>query len=210
MSSDLGSELTGDERKLVVAMRRLVSDAGWRRRAQYGGLALLGLTVIAASVLAAPGMSGILGAGLGVVMAAVAVIDARHFIIPNALTFAACGLGLVNAGLADAWEGVGMALLRGAALALSFFAVRSGYRWLRGREGIGLGDVKLAGVAGVWLGWTMLPLAIEIAALAALAVYTLRWLGGRPVGRLTRVPFGLFFAPAIWLSWLLQATFVLA
>jgi len=29
------------------------------------------------------------------------------------------------------------------------------------------------------------------------------------VQRFTRVPFGLFFAPAIWLCWLLQTAFAL-
>ena len=53
------------------------------------------------------------------------------------------------------------------------------YRRIRGRDGIGLGDVKLAGVAGVWLDWWVLPVAIEIAALAALAVYAMRFLHGR-------------------------------
>lgn len=191
-------------------MERLIPDARWRTLAQYCGLGLAALAVIAASVLAAPGLSGILGAGLGVLMAAIAVVDARHFLIPNALSFAAFGLALVNAGLAVGWDGILVALLRGAVLALSFLAAGVGYRWLRGRQGIGFGDVKLAGVAGAWLGWVMLPFAVECAALAALGVYTLRWLGGRPVERSTRVPFGLFFAPAIWLCWLVEARLALA
>ncbi len=180
-----------------------------RSIARYCGLGLAALAVIAASVLAAPGLAGVLGAGLGVLMLGIAAIDARHFIIPNVLTFAAFGLALVNAGIEDGWEGVVMALLRGAVLALGFLIVRIGYQWLRGRQGIGLGDVKLAGVAGAWLSWTMLPIAIDVAALAALSAYTLRLIGERPVQRFTRVPFGLFFAPAIWLCWLLEATLAL-
>ena len=50
-------------------------------------------------------------------------------------------------------EAVGFALLRGAVLALLFLGAARRYRRLRGRDGIGLGDVKLAGVAGAWLGW---------------------------------------------------------
>jgi leader peptidase (prepilin peptidase) / N-methyltransferase len=192
-----------------VAMAGLVPDAKRRTIAQHCGLGLVALAAVAASVLAAPGLPGLLGAGLGALMLAIATIDARYFIIPNALTFAAFGLALVNAGMQDGWEGVLMALLRSAVVALGFLAVRVGYQWLRGRQGIGLGDIKLAAVAGAWLGWTMLPIAIDIAALAALAVYTLRLVGGRPVQRFTRVPFGLFFAPAIWLCWLLEATFAL-
>lgn len=175
-----------------------------RRIAQYCGLGLAALAMMAASMFAAPGVFGILGAGLGVLMLAVAAIDARQFVIPNALTAAAFALGLLDAALREGWDGLLMAGMRGAALALCFLALRAGYQWLRGREGIGLGDVKLAGTAGAWLGWTMLPIAVEVAALAALAVFTLHWLLGRlGVQRTTKVPFGLFFAPAIWFCWLL-------
>ena len=71
-------------------------------------------------------------------------------------------------------------------LALLFLGLRAVYRRLRGRDGIGLGDVKLAGVAGAWLGWVTIPIAIEIAALAAIAVYLrapLRGAAGRSIPR---------------------------
>jgi len=188
------------------AMERIAADTRGRTLSRYCGLAFTAIAAIAVSVWAAPGPAGILGTGLGIVMLAIAFVDARHFIIPNALTFAALVLALTDAALRQGWEGVLIALLRGAVLASIFLAARIVYRWLRQREGIGLGDVKLAGVAGAWLTWTMLPIVVEVAALAALAAYALRWLvGGRTVQRLTRVPFGLFFAPAIWLCWLLEA-----
>ena len=59
-------------------------------------------------------------------------------------------------------------------------------------------------MAGVWLDWLAITFAVEIAALAALAAIALRALRGRRVTGKTPVPFGLFFAPAIWLAWLLQ------
>jgi leader peptidase (prepilin peptidase) / N-methyltransferase len=177
-------------------------------------IGIAAIAAVAASLAVAPGLAGVLGAGLALVTLAIAVIDARRFIIPDELTVAALALAIANAGL-DAWpdgwstvlENVGAALLRGAVLALGFLALRALYHRLRGREGIGLGDVKLAGVAGAWLGWATIPVAIEIAALAALAVYVARQLAGGRVMRATaRLPFGLFLAPAIWLGWLLEAT----
>ena len=42
------------------------------------------------------------------------------------------------------------------------------YEWWRGRRGLGMGDVKLAAVAGVWLDWFTIVAVIEFAALAAL------------------------------------------
>ena len=97
--------------------------------------------------------------------------------------------------------------MRGAVSALTFLSVRIIYRRLRGREGIGLGDVKLAGVAGAWLDWSIIPVAIEIAAVAALGTYLVRYVWFRRAVRPTmRLPFGLFLAPAIWISWLLETT----
>jgi leader peptidase (prepilin peptidase) / N-methyltransferase len=156
----------------------------------------------------------VLGAALALDVLAIAAIDARYFIIPDELTLAALALGIVKAGL-DAWpddwsvvlQTIGAAVLRGVVLAGCFFALRVLYARVRGREGIGLGDVKLAGAAGVWLAWTTIPVAIEIAALGALAVYVVRQLaGGRVMSATARMPFGLFLAPAIWLGWLLEQT----
>jgi leader peptidase (prepilin peptidase) / N-methyltransferase len=182
-----------------------VSDSRRRAVARFFGLGILAAATIVASVFAASGWPGVLGAGLGLLMLAIAVVDGRHFIIPNPLSITTLALGLINAALADGWLGVATSLLRGVILAFAFLVLRAGYQWFRGRTGVGLGDVKLAGAGGVWLGWMMLPVAVEIAALAALAAYALRWLAGQPVQRLTRVPFGLFFAPAIWLAWLIEA-----
>jgi leader peptidase (prepilin peptidase) / N-methyltransferase len=169
----------------------------------------LGLVATAAagvSVIVVGGASGLLGAGLALLMLAIAIADARYLIIPNELTAAAFALALVNAAVAETAsviEAVAFALLRGTVVMLFFLAIRAIYGWLREREGLGLGDVKLAFVAGAWLDWTLIPVAVEIAALAALAAYlVLQLLGKRPVDTASRLPFGLFLGPAIWLSWL--------
>jgi leader peptidase (prepilin peptidase)/N-methyltransferase len=70
---------------------------------------------------------------------------------------------------------------------------------------MGLGDVKLAAVAGIWLHWPVLPVVIEIAALSALATYMVRrYILRHSLWPASRLPFGLFLAPAIWIGWLLQ------
>jgi leader peptidase (prepilin peptidase)/N-methyltransferase len=171
---------------------------------------LAGAAAVAASIALVPGIAGWLGAGLALAMLAIAAIDARRFIIPDPLNATGLALGLLHAaavGEGGVVSALGAAALRGGALALMFLALRALYLRLRGRQGIGLGDVKLAAVAGVWLGWIAMPIAIEIAALSALAIYATRhFILRRPVHAGTRLPFGLFFAPAIWLGWLLQAT----
>jgi leader peptidase (prepilin peptidase) / N-methyltransferase len=166
-------------------------------------------SAVAASLLLLPDVRGAAGSGLALLMIAIAVVDVRRFIIPDELSAAALGLGLaITAWQADDMTAaLGAAMLRGAALALAFWGLRALYRRLRGQDGLGLGDVKLAGVAGVWLDWATIPLAIEIAALSALAVCAVRYIRDRgAVASTTKMPFGLFFAPAIWIAWLLGAT----
>jgi leader peptidase (prepilin peptidase)/N-methyltransferase len=194
-----------------LGLAHRMDRAGRRRRDAIQGavVGVLALAATATSLWAAPGFHGVLGAALALVMLAISVIDARQFIIPDTLTATALGLGLVNAGFQE-WDtaaaGVAAAVLRGAVLASCFLALRAVYHRIRGRQGIGLGDVKLAAVAGVWLEWTTIPIAIEIAALAALGAVAIRQFArGRPLRALARLPFGLFLAPAIWLGWLLGA-----
>jgi leader peptidase (prepilin peptidase)/N-methyltransferase len=172
-------------------------------------IGLIGIVAATASIWAISGISGFLGAGLALLMLAIAAVDYRYLIIPNELTAAALALALINAAVTDAPSTIGSladAGLRGLITMSFFLALRWGYQWLRQQEGIGLGDIKLAFVAGAWLDWVMIPVAVEIAALGALIAYGVwRMFGKQPIGPTARLPFGLFFAPAIWLSWLLGA-----
>jgi leader peptidase (prepilin peptidase)/N-methyltransferase len=166
------------------------------------------LCAFAASVVADPGWGGLLGGALALAMTAIAAIDARRFLIPDPLVLAALVLGLVHAALAGtdgALAAMAAAGLRAGVLALLFLGFRIAYRRIRGREGLGLGDVKLAAVAGAWLGWALAGLAVDIAALSALGAVLIGALRGRRIAATTRIPFGLFFAPAIWLAWLFEA-----
>ncbi len=177
-------------------------------RAQVG-VVILAATMFAASAILVPGGRGLLGGVLAVLMVAVVLTDARFFIIPDLLSGAACVLGVLHASVQNpesAPDAIMIAILRGAIVAAAFGALRLSYRLWRGREGMGLGDVKLAGVVGVWLDWPTIPIAIEIAALSALAAYGFRqWVLRRPFHPTAKLPFGVFFAPAIWLGWLIES-----
>ncbi|MGO9672609.1 MAG: prepilin peptidase [Methylocella sp.] len=195
------------------------SESGWVKPGwlKTAGLAVLACAMAGASLAAARGASGWLGAALALLMLAIAIVDARSLLIPNRLSLAAFLLALANAANCassgfwpafwpEAAQAVGVAMIRAAVLGLAFLALRALYFRLRGREGIGLGDVKLAAVAGAWLDWPMMPVAVEIAALAGLSVYALgRLAGRRRFSAAARLPFGLFFAPAIWFCWLVEA-----
>ena len=183
------------------------STAGPKTRLIVG---LLVVGSVGISIISSPGPVGILGAALALLMLTIAFIDRQRFIIPNELTGAGLALALVHAALLEPNAipvAVAIAVVRGAVLASVILLIRYIYRRLRGREGIGLGDVKLAGVAGAWLDWSIMPMVVEIAACTALLVYLVRQYAlGRPVSATTRLPFGLFFAPAIWFCWFLETT----
>jgi leader peptidase (prepilin peptidase) / N-methyltransferase len=167
-----------------------------------------GLIVVATSLYAAPGLEGAAGGGLGLIMLAVALIDSRLLVIPDGLGASAFVLGLAETAF-EHWREMPApaldSLIRAAAMSAAFFVFRFAYRRLRGREGMGLGDVKLAGVAGVWLDWPSLPIAVEIAALGALGFVAWRLiLTRRAPDPSAKLPFGTFFAPAIWICWLVE------
>ena len=175
-------------------------------------LAVLGLVLlamVAGSLLASPGPDGVFGALLAALMLAITVTDSRRYIIPNELTGAAVALALLRAGIVGpeaGWHAVILAGLRAIAVTLPLILLMAGYRRWRGRDGLGLGDVKLAAVAGVWLGFVTIFAVIELAALSALAAYAVNaWLRKRPLRATAFLPFGAFLAPAIWIGWLAEA-----
>jgi leader peptidase (prepilin peptidase) / N-methyltransferase len=169
---------------------------------------LIGTLAVGSSFAASPDWRGAFGATLALLMLAIAVSDVRHFIVPDALSASAFILGLIFAGLFDdapLAEAILMCLLRAAAAALPLLALMLFYEWWRERPGLGLGDVKLAAVAGAWLDWFSIVAVIEVAALAALMAYAVwRYVLHRPIVATTPLPFGLFLAPAIWAGWLAE------
>lgn len=130
-----------------------------------------------------------------------AVLDSRHLWLPDALTFPLILLGLtlgdwiLPASFADRLIGA----LGGAAL---LACVAFAYTRLRGREGLGLGDAKLLGAIGAWLGWQALPFVLLIASVAALLWALALRLLGKSVEGATRIPLGTFLCLAVVPGWL--------
>jgi leader peptidase (prepilin peptidase)/N-methyltransferase len=183
-----------------------------RVRIAQTAFAVVAVAAAVASIAAAPDARGVCGGCLALLVAAIALHDARRFIIPNVLNAAAFALALAHAVALDpgaAAEQVALALARAALAAGVFLALKLGYRWVRGREGLGMGDVKLAGVAGAWLDWFAILLAVELAVLAALGVHLARLaVRKRPLRAAGALPFGLYLAPAIWVAWLVQTVWL--
>jgi leader peptidase (prepilin peptidase)/N-methyltransferase len=151
--------------------------------------------VVALALL--PGTAGWLWALFGWLLLPLALLDARHFWLPDRLNAVLAITGLLLAGpmlgtpLLDRWVG---ALAGGLILA----AIAWAYRRLRGDEGMGGGDPKLVAAIGCWLGWQALPLMLLLASLGGLLwALVAQGKGDRPLVR-RRVPFGLFACTAAW------------
>lgn len=148
-----------------------------------------------------PDLGGIGGMVLGWLLLTLAVLDWRHFWLPDALTLPLAFLGLTaglwttDIPLAD--RIIGAAIGYGGLLAIAL-----GYRAIRGREGLGLGDAKLLGALGAWLGWQALPFILLIASVAGLAVMLVT---GRARDKTARVPLGTFLALAACPGWLIAS-----
>lgn len=169
-------------------------------------LSLALLVGVFASLVTAPGVEGLYGAFLAALMLAIAANDARHYLIPNELSGAAFALALLRAAAFVPDEGA-VALLwpvaRAAAVAAPLLLLMLVYRRWRGRDGLGLGDVKLAAVCGAWLDLATVAAVIEIAALLAIGAYVANAaLQKKPLRGTAFLPFGLFLAPSIWIGWL--------
>lgn len=146
---------------------------------------------------------------LALMMALIAVIDARHFIVPDIISLPAIPLGLLAAGLISPPDIIWQTILihTGAVVLAGFglFLVRAAYRRLRGFEGLGLGDVKLVAAGGAWTGLQGIGPFLLLACVVAIAFVALkRWATSGQIDRHTPIPFGTFLAPAIWCVWYAQ------
>jgi leader peptidase (prepilin peptidase)/N-methyltransferase len=143
----------------------------------------------AAVVLVEPTVAGaVLGLALVVTLLPIALIDLDHQIIPNKLTGPAALLA-VGVGLALRPSGVAEQLIAGAAAATFLLVFVLAYP-----RGMGMGDVKLAGVLGLFLGRSV-AVAILLAVLTgAIAGGVVMARVGVARGRKTKVPFGPFLA----------------
>jgi leader peptidase (prepilin peptidase)/N-methyltransferase len=138
---------------------------------------------------------------LGWVLLALAAMDWRAFILADVLTLPLIAVGLIVVWWIDpnaaVWHVVGavagFVLMVGAA---------SGYRWLRGRDGLGFGDAKLMAAAGAWVGLAGVGSVLLYGAVLSLCLALAGRVFGGEVSAQTPVPFGVGLAAGLWLTWL--------
>jgi leader peptidase (prepilin peptidase)/N-methyltransferase len=129
-----------------------------------------------------------LGLALVTFLVPLAVIDLDHRKIPNVLTGPAAVAALAL-GLAIDPSFVPEQLAAGLAAGGFFFVAA----WLK-PKGMGMGDVKLAGVLGLYLGRAVAPAIFAALILGVLVGAAIIARVGATQGRKTKVPFGPFLA----------------
>jgi leader peptidase (prepilin peptidase)/N-methyltransferase len=153
------------------------------------------------------GTDAVFGAVLAAMALYVSAVDLERFEIPDSASLAILMFGLiwsleVTGGGSDVLAEI---LTRSGVVGAIMFALRALYQAVRKTEGLGLGDVKLAGAGAAWLSWSHTATALLLAAVAAILIVMLRSkLAGERVQSRIAVPFGAFLAPAIWVVWVIQ------
>ena len=136
------------------------------------------------------------------------LIDMDHLWLPEPICRAGVIAGLVATALVTAFgEAQNTALLFNHLLAsagglLALEAVSALAERLVGQPALGLGDAKLAAMAGAWLGIAGLGVAIGIAVFAGALFGVIARISGHLKPR-EPFPFGPFIALGIWLVWLM-------
>ena len=144
-------------------------------------------------------------------------IDAKHRIIPDALTLPVAVLTLVLSAIFPQaqgqniwWKGLGSSLISGVSVYLFLYIFSIAGRWLaKGRDAFGMGDVKLCAVLAALFGISGVFFTLFAASCfgiicgAALAIKR-----KRPIGR-TSVPFAPFIGAGavIWMfagQWIIR------
>ena len=124
-------------------------------------------------------------AAVGVILAIAAMVDVREHKLPNRLllgAFAAVVAGVLTASSVALVATATIGMLLGGGLVLLVHLTR----------GVGMGDVKMAGVVGAAVGAVEInavPVAIAVAAFAAAAYGLMAHRRAVPIG------------PALWLGW---------
>lgn len=158
---------------------------------------LAGVWIGAAAGLAALSTHALAGAIFGWLLLALAALDLRAWWLPDRLNLV-LGVG----GLVLGQGTLNDRAIGGLAGFASLWLIARGYRWWRGREGMGGGDPKLLGAIGCWLGWIMLPGIVLLAGLIGLAVVAVAALRRRPLAADAALPFGALLAAAAYPTWL--------
>jgi len=186
-----------------AALRGKCRACGARISWQYPFVELLTAVLFAACVWRfGPGFAGCLALFFSATLVALAGIDLRTTLLPDALTLPLLWVGLLVS-LVTVFVDPVQSILGAAAGYLFLWSVYWLFKLVTGKEGMGAGDFKLLAALGAWCGLTSLLGILLLSSLVG-AVVGGAWLALRGKDRSTQIPFGPYLAIAGWLVFYFQ------
>jgi len=136
---------------------------------------------------------------------ALGVVDLRTRRLPSALLYPLYGTGLIGLGTVALLQHRQPALAQ-AVVAMALVAALFAAVWWWNPQGLGFGDVRLAGLLGLYLGWWGAPavfaglfVACVAAAVAAVAIIVVSRTRGHAWRKKT-LPYGPFLLCGAWVA----------
>jgi len=118
-------------------------------------------------------------------------IDLEHQILPNSITLPGIVVGVAFSLLGPpGWRASLLGVLLGGGV---LYAIAWGYFLVRKEEGLGMGDVKMLGMIGAFLGWQAVLLTLVLASLSG-AVIGVAMVALQRGSMKYALPFGTFLA----------------
>ena len=126
--------------------------------------------------------------------------DFRVLRLPNILTALVLCLGIAYNIYTDnnLWVPLTSFLISSTLLII----ISLSYYKLRGRFGLGMGDIKLFAAGSVWLSPYHLPFVLLISSLSAILYFLISFERINAAATNQKIPYGPFLAIAIWSVWL--------
>ena len=129
-------------------------------------------------------------------------IDLKHFIIPNSLTFPLMFIGFIKSFDPNLdnflFPNYINSLIGGVLGYLIIWLIIFGYKKVRNKEGMGLGDAKLLSAIGFWFGWVSIPFVLFLSSIIALG-FSLPSLVNKSKNLSSQIPFGPYIVLGITL-----------
>jgi leader peptidase (prepilin peptidase)/N-methyltransferase len=193
---DCGSGISARYPLVELGTAAFLALAAWRFVPEVAA----GLEGASANATIAAGLQTVAFLYLAAISLALAIIDVETHRLPNALVLPAFPVGVALLGISAALSGAWLSLLTGLAVAVAFAVIYAVPAFARPGS-MGMGDVKLAGVLGLYLGW----LGLAPAGVGLLAGFILGGgaglallLSGR--GRTAKIAFGPWLLAGAWVG----------
>jgi leader peptidase (prepilin peptidase) / N-methyltransferase len=134
---------------------------------------------------------------------AVSWVDLQRMIIPNLLNASLAMFGIGFSTLVFGRE-IFWLIAQSAFLFLLLIVFSKTYFYMRGRHGLGGGDIKFLTAATCWVGLAALPWTILIASVSGLGFIILKFTIGQKTDAATRLPFGPHLSIGLFATWMMR------